>query len=168
MKNGLKISSNLKYEAGKGIAITVDLPDEDDLRSFYLAFRFFYLQKEPANFLRITNIIHRVADDALARQNIDNLKRLWSGALFQEMMHIAVNDTEVTPSQLLDLWFNAYYFHSDEYKSIRLSEINEVLTNDLSRFFLANAVIEATKAVLKLYDSIRGLANLCTKSNFDT
>jgi hypothetical protein len=74
------ISLNMKAKKDAPVQFTVSLPKEDYLRSFYMAFRFFYLQKEKTNFLRIANIISRRSDNDLARNYIERLKDMWSGA----------------------------------------------------------------------------------------
>jgi len=120
-----------------------------------MAFRFFYLQKEPSNFLRVANIIdHRVSLDVVSR-HLRGLKEQWHGAMARRGLNVKVNDEELTAGLLIDLWFNAHYFHSDAGKEERIRQINAILSTDLHRVFLADAVFEATKAVLSLYNSVK-------------
>lgn len=151
------ISLNVASELGKPVQFQVVLPSEEYLRSFYMAFRFFYLEWEKSNFLRISNIIKRRTDSQLARQYIDRLRDMWSGALAAKQMQIQVNGKEITPSILIDLWFNAHYFHSDDKKEGALSNLTEALTIDVCRFMLADAVDEASKAVFLLANALAKL-----------
>lgn len=144
------ISLNMASELGKTVQFRVSLPSEEYLRSFYMAFRFFYLEKAKSNFLRVSNIIKRRTDSQLARQYIDRLKEMWSGALAARKMQMLVNGKQITPSILIDLWFNAHYFHSDDKKKEDLSNLSGILTIDVCRFMLADAVYEASKAVFLL------------------
>jgi len=151
----ISLKANLRI--GKTVKFAVILPDEEYLRSFYMAFRFFYLKKEPSNFLKIANIIKRKTNNPLAKKYIDQLKDMWSGALARQQIQIIYNDIELTPTLLMDLWFNSHYFHSDVDKDKKLLEIKNVLTIDVCRVLLADAVYEATKAVFKLARALRSL-----------
>lgn len=154
-KKGSGISSNVQYKQDEGMTLKVTLPPEENLRSLYMAFRFFYGEKEPSNFNRVANILKKTSGDELFQQFIENLKQQYSGSLYRKhIMQVKVNGEEVTTKRLLDLWFNANYFHSDEKKENDLKIWNETLSQDLSRFILANAVYEACKAVIRLYKAM--------------
>jgi hypothetical protein len=153
------ISLNSVFEKGKTVKFKVCLPSEEYLRSLYMAFRFFYLSKEKSNFSRVANIIKRKTDSDLAKKYIDWLKDMWSGALAVKQVRIHINEKLITPAILIDLWFNAHYFHSDDGKEKELSNLSGALTIDVCRFMLADAVYEASKAVFLLANVIAGLDN---------
>ena len=153
------ISLNVASKLGKPPQFRVVLPSEDYLRSFYMAFRFFYLEKERSNFLKIANVIKQRTDDQFARQYVDRLKDMWSGALAAKTMRIHLNGKQITPSFLMDLWFNAHYFHSDGEKEQALSSLIGMLTTDVCRFMLADAVYEASKAVFLLAKALARLGS---------
>jgi hypothetical protein len=155
LQSGGRIHANVKFRAGEGLAFVIELPEEEDLRSFYMAFRFFYLQKEPSNFLRVANIIQRHASHDLVNRRFEALKDQWHGAMERKGWSLAVNGEELTARLLIDLWFNAHYFHSDEDKEAKLRELNGILSTDFNRFLLADAVYEATKAALNVYESVK-------------
>jgi hypothetical protein len=150
------ISMRVSSEIGKTPQISVTLPDEEYLRSFYMAFRMFYSQ-DATNFNRIANIVKRRSGVEGARKYVDALKERWSGALARQQFHMEVDGQEMTPSLLMDLWFNAHYFHPDEGKDEKLSALKSVLTHDGCRFMLADAVYEASVAVLRLAHSLKAL-----------
>jgi hypothetical protein len=75
---------------------------------------------------------------------------MWSGALAVKQVQIRVNNKQITPSILIDLWFNAHYFHANDKKEEDLSNLSGALTIDVCRFMLADAVYEASKAVFLL------------------
>lgn len=144
-----QISAKIRGEVGKGVTIGVTLPPETDLRALYMAFRFFYLQKEPANFLRIVNILRRHAKDHNTITYLDNLKKQWNGS-FMKQIEITAGGRTLTPSLLVDLWFNAHFFHSDENKESELNSLLEIIGQDFGLFLLTDAVYEASKAVISL------------------
>jgi hypothetical protein len=152
---GSKISMNIYYEKKKGTRFSVTLPSEEDLRLFYMAFRFFYLKKEPTHFLTIANLVNRKLEDPLIRDYIKWLKDMWRGALARQQVRVGVNRQELHSHFLIDIWFNSHYFHSDKEKDKKLSKIKEVLTEDATRFMLADAVFQATKAVLRLAHALQ-------------
>jgi hypothetical protein len=149
------ISLNMKAGKDKPVQFTVTLPDEEYLRSFYMAFRFFYLKKEKAHFLRVANIVKRRSDNELSKKYIDWLKDMWNGALARQQMQMYIDGKEITPTMLIDLWFNAHYFHSDELKDNNLTNLKKALSIDVCRFMLADAVYEASKAVFRLANSLQ-------------
>jgi hypothetical protein len=152
--NDSKISSIMKAEKGKPVQSSVSLPNEEYLRSFYTAFRFFYLKEEKSNFLRIANIVKRRTDNELSEKYIECLKDMWNGALARQQMQTYIDGKEITPTMLIDLWFNAHYFHSDECKDQNLVNLKEALSVNQCRFMLADAVIEASMAVLHLANAL--------------
>lgn len=151
------VSLNVASKSGAPPRFQVVLPSEEYLRSFYMAFRFFYLDKEKSNFLKIANTIKRRTDNELLRQYIDRLRDMWSGALAAKTVRIELNGTQITPSLLMDLWFNAHYFHFDEEKEQKLSNLNRTLSMDVCRFMLADAVYNASRAVFLLADTLSRL-----------
>jgi len=154
------ISLNVASELGKPPQFKVVLPSEEYLRSFYMAFRFFYLEKEKSNFLKIANIIKRRTDNQFVRQYVDQLRDMWSGAWSAKTIRIELNEKQITPSLLMDLWFNARYFHSDDEKEQTLSNLIGILTTDVCRFMLADAVYNASKAVFLLANALAKLGPL--------
>lgn len=154
MSHESKISSNIIIEKGKQIKFSASLPDEEYLRSFYMAFRCLYLQKEKSNFIRIANIVKTRTDNESSKKYIDHLKDIWSGALERQERRVYIAGEEITPNMLIDLWFNAHYFHSDELKEQNLTKLKKILSCDVCRFMLASSVYDASKAVLDLANSL--------------
>jgi hypothetical protein len=152
---GHGISANISYKHDQGLKFTAVLPKEDLLRSLFLTFRFFYLNDEPSNFFRVANILKRHAGDPDVKRFVDRLKQRWKDAVFGGAMGISVNDEKITADLLLDLWFNAHYFHSDKGKEQKLKILTDTLGADFCRYMLADAVYEASKAIFRLYDALR-------------
>jgi hypothetical protein len=152
---GHGISANINYKQNRGLSSTVVLPKEDLLRSLFLAFRFFYLNDEPSNFFRVANIVKQHAADPDINRFVDAQKQRWKDAVFGGAMCISVNDQKITVNLLLDLWFNAHYFHSNRTKEQKLKDLTDSLGADFCRYMLVDAVLEASKAVFRLYDALK-------------
>lgn len=157
LREGHKIQYKLKWSVGQTLTSISDLPAEDDLRSFYMAFRFFYHQKEKSNFFRVANIVKRISQNEYVDQVIKQLKEKWHGALNRKPFYIEVNGKTITTRLIIDLWFNAHYFHGDENKQEELENLCSVLPNDFAKLLLIEAILDATDAVLALYNSIKNL-----------
>ncbi len=151
------IHSEIKWKLGKEFQTQSTLPSEENLQSLFMAFRCFYHEGEDSHFGKVANIIKRYSQDDRAYKHIDSLKEQWSGALYSRTINFKANGKKVTSALLLDAWFNAHYFHSDKNVEPLLQELNAALTPELNKFLLANAVYEASKAIVKLYDCIKAL-----------
>ncbi len=149
-----RIEGTLHFDQTKGMTFSATLPPEEDLQSFYMAFRFFYLKKEPANFLRVLSIVRRHTKDDRAQSKLQSLKQQWLGSFIRETTRFTVRGEPVTPRDLINLWFNAHFFHSDPEKEKRLSEVITAVGDQYAQFLLADSVFEAAKAVLDLYSSM--------------
>lgn len=67
-------------------------------------------------------------------------------------MEITHNDTPVTSSHLFNLWFNAYYFHSDPDKMRELENMMAVMSESFVKYMLLKAAYGATNVIFKLYN----------------
>jgi hypothetical protein len=149
------INGKIRYEQEKGLWFEATLPPEELIAEFLMAFRFFYLKKEKTFFLRTLNILRKHIDDADASHHFARLKQRWENGLFSSAMSIRLNDEPMTASLMLDLWFNAHYFHSDEDKTEKLKELSAAFSNDFSKYMMLDGAFEAAKAVFSVYDTIK-------------
>jgi hypothetical protein len=133
------------------------VPPEEQIAEFLMAFRFFYLEKESTNFHKILGLLGKHAQEPEAREALKILKAQWANALFQTTLYLSLNDQPVTASLLLDLWFNAYYFHSDKEKGEKLSSLNEAFTESFSKYMLLDSTYNATKTIFIVYNGLEEL-----------
>ena len=98
--------------------------DEEDLRSFLLAFRHFISKGEPAYIERILNDCMRMLRSDHYRRELGKSRDEWKSS-FQRMGPIAVtiNERKLTGEYLLDLWINGVYFHNDGHKAAELHRL---------------------------------------------
>ncbi len=154
---GASVTGKIQYHKGTGLSFSQNLPPKEQISEFLMAFRFFYLQKEPTHFLSVLSLLSRHAEKEEAREVMKIVKRQWSDSLFSRSLHVKVNDTPLTSALLLDLWFNSHYFHSDAEKASQLEVLKETISEDFLRFMLLNSVLNACLPLFKVYDALRDL-----------
>ena len=153
------IRGNVRFEKDKGMLFQASLPPEEQVAEFLMAFRFFYLQKEDTCFPKILNIIGRHTEQKEAREAIKFFRKRWENSLFGNAMQIKLNEKQITTSFLLDIWFNAHYFHSDKDKAKELQVMQGLLSEDFAKYMLLDASYEASKIVLKFYQGLKGIVD---------
>lgn len=84
---------------------------------------------------------------------------LWKNSLFNGAMFITLYDEKMNPEKLINLWFNTYYFHSDDEKEVALKKLNEAFKNDFAKFMLLDAVYNASKVIFIFYDGVLNIVN---------
>ena len=149
------IKGNINYERDKGLTFKAQLPPEEQIAEFLMAFRFFYLEKEPTHFPKVLGVIGRHTDDQEARTALKLFGQQWRDCLFGKAMGIEYNDKPITSALLLDLWFNAHYFHQDEDKERELRKLIEGFSEPFAKYMLLDSAMEATKVVYKVYDGLK-------------
>jgi hypothetical protein len=164
LKVGIITASVQRHENGtySGIA---DTPSEDWLLPYYLTFRHFYLQKEPGYFPKVATIIGNCSCDATLRMFIRKIKNQWKGTLAKDAW-LKYKGESLSAKVLLNLWFNAHYFHSEIEKETELTKLNSVLSTDISRHCLFMSVHDASLAIANLYKSIEKLEERGGKISF--
>jgi len=131
-------------------------PSDKELKAYYMAFRLFYLNDEACSLLKIRNIIAKISTAPKFLSLMRKIKSQWNEGLGKHQMSDFYK-REIRGKDLLDLWFNAHYFHSDLEKMPKLDEINGFLSEDISRYLLYRTVLQASLAVDTLYKSTRFL-----------
>jgi hypothetical protein len=153
------ISGKVRYEKDKGLRFEATLPPEEQVAEFLMAFRFFYLKKEATYFPKILKIIGKHTTQAEAYQALKVFSRQWENSLFGNAVFIKVNGKQISTSLLLDIWFNAHYFHSDIKKGTELQKLKSLLTEDFTKCMLLDAIYGATKIVLMVSNGLQDMVN---------
>lgn len=143
----------MHYEAEK-VWFEASLPPEEQIAEFLMAFRFFYLQDEQTHFLKILSILGKHAAQAEGRKFLKMMKVKWHQALFGNALQMKIGSKRMTASLVIDLWFNAHYFHSDEPKEAELEKLKKILTPDFAKFMLLNALYESAKLIAIIYKGL--------------
>ncbi len=141
-----------------------NIPRDEKLKEIYLAFRFFYLEKELSNFLRVRNILAKHSDSEEVSRYLRSLKDGWNRAL-AEMHASDFIGRKISGREYIDMWFNAHYFHSDIDEERKLEDVNAFLSEDVSRFHLYITILSSGACVGLLYLAISDLSvNSCVLS----
>jgi len=102
-------------------------PDEEQITFFLNKYRFFYLKKEPTHFYKICNILEKNVSDKEQKESIRSIREMYrkileggTGFVFPDKLK-----SEQSPEENIDLWFNAFYFHSDKDKKEQLEKLRK-------------------------------------------
>ena len=153
------IKGKIRYERDKGLWFESELPSEELIAEFLMGFRFFYLQKEPTHFPKVIGLIRKHANNEDARKALKVFSKQWNDCLFGKALNISYNDKQMTSSLLLDLWFNAHYFHQDAEKGTELNQLILGFSENFAKFMLMDATFEATKVVYRVFNGLRGVVD---------
>lgn len=149
------IQISISREPDGNLTGSGNIPLERDLKLFYLAFRFFFLEKERSNFNRVSNLIRDSFSNPAVNTFVKKIKEQWKGSFVKNISDF--HGRNYSSKEIVDLWFNAHLFHSVEEKEVRLSEINSFLSSGLSQITLFMSVWDAGLSVASLYNSLEYL-----------
>lgn len=143
-------------------------PDIDHIIILSTKFRFFFADKEPTQFETVANLLRNKAKDEWARNYIDRVK-LW----YKESM----KSTDTTGSlghpvknrEIINIWFNSRFFHSDLSKRSKLDNIHQSVGEGASLFQLYLAIVKCSTNIQYLYSVVHKLQDdnqcLCTPNH---
>ena len=143
-------------ETGEVIAFQANTPEVDEVAILAMRFRLFYAQGEPTQFQKILKIVRRRVQDDWADGYLDKLD-IW----YKE----AMKDTQVsndlghpiTNREIIDLWFNSEFFHSEPKKREALENIHAVIGEAPSLFQLYVAIGRCGAHLQSLYSVVHRL-----------
>lgn len=157
ISSNVNIESKIDLTVGEPFLISANIPPEKELKELFLAFRFFYLNDEPSNFFKIANILSKMAKNKTITEMIRNYKKRWENSLFRGT--ISYDKQRLTSQKILDLWFNAHYFHQLQDREQELEKLNSYFSIEGSKSLLINSVLEATNVIFQLYQLCKLLAS---------
>jgi len=148
MKKGL--SSGMKFHVDSSkkpdTSFEVEWPEEDDLRSFILTFRFFISPKEDVFLNRIFNLCHQKFTDDKMRDELVWIREIWRKTQDTVGFNITYRGKKQTPEHITKLWLNGKYFHQDEQKRSKLKELSYPLMTFFKGQFLFY-LVKATQII---------------------
>lgn len=104
------------------------------LKGFYLDFRFFWAQKEPTEFFKISSLLGKHCSDIRLHRCLSGNKRQWKEAGLLNEWH------GIKPDEMIDVLFNGELFHSDPGMRERMRYVQTLMNNDLAHHCLAYSV----------------------------
>ncbi len=133
-------------------------PDIEHIEYLALKFRFFYAEKEPTRVERIIGILRKNAKDEWAKNYIDRLRALYLNAMNRTRMSSEMGYS-VSNREIINLWFNSEFFHSDIDKRERLQLINNAISGKVSLFQLYTAISGVSTQINSLYAVVHQVSN---------
>lgn len=125
-------------------------PDIDHIQNLALKFRFFYADKEPTKLELIINLLRRQTKDEWACNYLDLLRKQYNGLMnscnISNEMGYSVSNREI-----INLWFNSDFFHSDVDKRKKLNAINQSISEQVSLFQLYVAITNVSVQLKSVY-----------------
>lgn len=150
-REGFPCQITFRFEEGKGLGCSTDLPDDDTLDILLHKLRPFILKKEPASFERVAGILKRRAANPWLQQFVRELQRTYAGEDFNNRMRIVVNDTVLLNSDaIVDAWLNGREYHRDQAQTETLREISDWLPGEAGRGIFVAMLTEKVKAIHNL------------------
>lgn len=143
-----------KVDKGFQTRFEIKVSDEETIKSFLLSFRVFYMEGEHTNFYSICNLLYKKILDKKVRNDLVTIRSNYTKALNTSFIGINFLGKSYSPKDIVDLWFNAEYFHTDIEKVKELDKI--VISPGKSLFFylLIDAVITLTNQISMLKEII--------------
>lgn len=143
-----------KVDKGFQTRFEIKVPDEETIKSFLLSFRVFYMEGEHTNFYSICNLLYKKILDKKVRNDLVTIRSNYTKALNASFIRINFLGKSYSPKDIVDLWLNAEYFHTDIEKVKELDKI--VISPGKSLFFylLIDAVTTLTNQISMLKEII--------------
>lgn len=147
-------ASTISFDTtGNPINFEANMPDEDEIINIAVKYRFFYGNKEPTKFEKIANLIRRKAKDEWAINYIDHIK-MWHKQAMKNFDTSNALGHPISNKEILNLWFNSKFFHSDFQKQEKLENINHIIGQKASLFQLYGAITKCACHIKSFYSVI--------------
>lgn len=127
-------------------SIKGDLPGRIKLEALYMRYRLFILNNEKSNYRRFLNKLSGVARNEFVTLYVKYAQKEFFKCLVIDTAFIKANK-KYTSEQIIDLWFNAHYFHSDDSKDIKLKELVSILSKEGAEVSLFHAVFDSCNEI---------------------
>ena len=132
----------------------IKVPDEETIKSFLLSFRVFYMEGEHTNFYSICNLLYKKILDKKVRDALITIRSNYTEALNTSFISFNFLGKSYLPKDIIDLWFNAEYFHTDLEKVKELDGILIPPVKSLFYYSLIDIVITLTNQISTLKEII--------------
>jgi hypothetical protein len=125
-----------------------NIPGDAVLEGLYRRFRFFILNDEPANYRRFVRLLSAASDDEVLQRHLRIERKEFHKSHSLEFGFASAPRT-YRPEEVIDFWFNAYYFHDDEPQREQLAAFESIVSAQGAKVVLWEAVWHS---VLKIRD----------------
>lgn len=135
------------------------LPSDDDKAAFLHRLRPIYLNNEPTNYNRVTNLLSAHLDDPWFTGLIRVCKRYYDGRASREVFEVASGGMVINSQEFLDHYLNALEYHRDPDRRQHIDRIAEHFPLEAQRPFVVlllqmrlNAINKLTSFLLTCFD----------------
>lgn len=125
------------------------------LKGFYLDFRFFWAQKEPTHFFKISSLLGNYCSDTRLHECLSSNKEQWKEAGFLHEWH------GIKPDEMIDVLFNGELFHTDPAKRERMRQVQKLMSDDLAHHCLVYSAYTRMLVIRNIDWIIQPLAPGC-------
>ncbi len=145
--------TNINFEQGKGLSISVTPFDVRDVYEFLHVSRPFFLQDEPASFCKIRSIFGKKSKNTALAKHLKHLTSLYDNGDYQPYFQMTVKNkdtSEFVPlfhDSMTNKWLNAMEYHQDEDKRKSIKEIEDVLSEKASQGIFVAQLSGRVKAI---------------------
>jgi hypothetical protein len=133
-KHGIKVGGGFSNRGGGKVSGPGCGVEVHRLKGFYLDFRFFWAEKEPTQYLKISALLGKHCTDTRVRRCLAENKAQWREAGLLHEWH------DVHAEEMINVLFNGQLFHSATDMRERMKHIRELMSNDLTHHCLTYSV----------------------------
>lgn len=130
------------------------IPDDLALEGLYRRFRFFILHKEMAFYYRFNRLLSVSSDDELLHRFLRVEKREFLQSKLLDYAFVT-STMKYRGEDVVDFWFNAYYFHDREEERMKLAKFEQVVSSEGAKAILWQLVWDSTLKIRNMSYLIR-------------
>jgi hypothetical protein len=146
-----------------GSLLKIQLPDQDDLRSFLVVFRRFVAQKELLHLLRIYNTVEQCLPEGFTKDAFKKSKGRYKAACRQNYpSDFTIGDTKLKPEYAaVHLWMQGHVFHDEPEKIAELGlDAYEEPVRSAIIFQFVQFALNATREILLVRQLLKRVLKL--------
>ncbi|MDO8769015.1 MAG: hypothetical protein Q7K57_09980 [Burkholderiaceae bacterium] len=169
LQNSNPFCSFLINRADKSVeSFESNTPEIEKIEVLALRFRFFFAEKEPTHVFKILNLLTRKAKDDWAKNYIAYL-RSWHKDFLSRTNTSQAFGQPTKNEEIINLWFNAEFFHQDPDKKRQLDELNSSISKEASLFQLNTGLRLCISNIENIYTVIHKITEthqfICTPNH---
>lgn len=143
-------SYTLSTKPNEPLGTNIQSPSDEKLSILLHKIRPIILQDERTFFKKISSLIGKKIENKQFRQHLKDLNKSFSIDREKQLIHIKIDDIEITNEEILFQWLNAYEYHRDIKKIEHLKPLIESLGIDLFRSTMIDKLISKYNAIQQL------------------
>jgi hypothetical protein len=154
LREGFPCQITIKFAKEVKLEADSSLPDDDTLGLLLHRMRPFILKKEPASFMKVSNVLSKRLENNLLRRFLHEQRALYDGREFQKLVKITSNDQIVNSEKVFYDWLNSYEYHQDESKRETIESVFRPMPNNVMRGILISMLVEKVRAIFNVAEFI--------------